>query len=71
MLMIPDEDSIYNGADDNASGTTGILLSAEAIANAPSKPKRSIVFVGFSGEEKGCLVPKLLRTIHRVQSRIV
>ena len=54
----PAKDSIFNGADDNASGTTGILLSAEAIANAPSKPKRSIVFVGFSGEEKGLLGSK-------------
>lgn len=54
----PAKDSIFNGADDNASGTTGILLSAEAIANAPTKPKRSIVFVGFSGEEKGLLGSK-------------
>jgi len=54
----PAKDSIFNGADDNASGTTGILLSAEAIVNAPSKPKRSIVFVGFSGEEKGLLGSK-------------
>lgn len=54
----PAKDSIFNGADDNASGTTGLLLSAEAIANAPSKPKRSIVFVGFSGEEKGLLGSK-------------
>ncbi len=54
----PAKDSIFNGADDNASGTTGILLSAEAIANAPSKPKRSIIFVGFSGEEKGLLGSK-------------
>ena len=54
----PAKDSIFNGADDNASGTTGILLSAEAIANATSKPKRSIVFVGFSGEEKGLLGSK-------------
>ena len=54
----PAKDSIFNGADDNASGTTGILLSAEALVNAPSRPKRSIVFVGFSGEEKGLLGSK-------------
>jgi hypothetical protein len=54
----PAKDSIFNGADDNASGTTGILLSAEAIAQAPTKPKRSIIFVGFSGEEKGLLGSK-------------
>lgn len=52
------KDSIYNGADDNASGTTGMLISAEALANAPAKPKRSIVFVAFSGEEKGLLGSK-------------
>ena len=54
----PTKDSIFNGADDNASGTTGMLLSAEALAHAPIKPKRSIVFVGFSGEEKGLLGSK-------------
>ena len=54
----PAKDSIYNGADDNASGTTGMLIAAEALVNAPTKPKRSIVFVGFSGEEKGLLGSK-------------
>lgn len=54
----PAKDSIFNGADDNASGTTGMMIAAEALANAPNKPKRSIVFVGFSGEEKGLLGSK-------------
>jgi len=54
----PTKDSIYNGADDNASGTTGLLISAEALANAPAKPKRSMMFVAFSGEEKGLLGSK-------------
>lgn len=49
------QDSIYNGADDNASGTTGVLLAAKALALMKQKPKRSIVFVCFSGEEKGLL----------------
>lgn len=44
-------DSIWNGADDDASGTTGVLALAEAFANAPTK--RSIIFVTVSGEEKG------------------
>ena len=48
----PDEDSIYNGADDNASGTTGLIEIARAFSNSP-KPKRSILFIAFSGEEKG------------------
>lgn len=51
-------DSIYNGADDNGSGTAGLLLAAEAMAASPSRPERSIVFVAFSGEEKGLLGSK-------------
>ncbi|MFO7526306.1 MAG: M20/M25/M40 family metallo-hydrolase [Ignavibacteriaceae bacterium] len=47
---------IHNGADDNASGTTGIIELAEAFSK--SKPKRSIVFIGFSGEENGLLGSK-------------
>lgn len=46
-------DSIYNGADDNGSGTSGLLLAAEALASSTVRPSRSIVFVAFSGEEKG------------------
>jgi hypothetical protein len=51
----PEKDSIFNGADDNASGTTGILLMAEGFAKAKERPKRSMIFVTFSGEEKGLL----------------
>jgi hypothetical protein len=46
-------DSIFNGADDNASGTTSILELAQAFAALPVKPARSIIFLGVSGEEKG------------------
>ena len=48
-------DTIYNGADDNASGTTGALLGAEALASVPlaQRPARSVVVIFFSGEEKG------------------
>jgi hypothetical protein len=42
-----------NGADDNASGTTAVLELAEAFASMKTRPKRSIVFLTFSGEEKG------------------
>ncbi len=49
------QDTIYNGADDNASGTTGVLLLAEAFAHFPQPPKRSILFITFSGEEMGLL----------------
>lgn len=51
-------DSIFNGADDNASGTTGLILAAEAIGAMPEKPARSVVFIAFSGEEKGLLGSK-------------
>src|SRR5579883_409466 len=45
--------AIHYGADDNASGTTGVLEIAENLANQNVKPKRSIVFITFSGEEEG------------------
>ncbi len=48
-------DSIYNGADDNASGTAAILEVAEAFASLPVPPRRSLAFVLVSGEEKGLL----------------
>ena len=51
-------DSIFNGADDNASGTTGLLMAAEALASSSVRPPRSVVFVAFSGEEKGLLGSK-------------
>ena len=48
-------DSIYNGADDDASGTTAVLEIAEAFVNARVKPKRSLLFVWHTGEELGLL----------------
>ncbi len=48
-----DGDAIYNGADDDGSGTTGVLAMAEAISHAPVRPRRSILFVWHCGEEKG------------------
>jgi len=47
------EDTICNGADDDGSGTTALLTMAEALAKAPTRPKRSILFVWHAGEEKG------------------
>lgn len=46
-------DAIYNGADDDGSGTTALLSMAEALAKAPKRPKRSVLFVWHAGEEKG------------------
>ncbi|MDB5033180.1 MAG: hypothetical protein JWQ98_421 [Chlorobi bacterium] len=50
-------DTIYNGADDNGSGTTAVMLLAEAFGGlAPGeRPARSILFLAFSGEEEGLL----------------
>ncbi|MDD4602966.1 MAG: M28 family peptidase [Bacteroidales bacterium] len=48
-------DSIFNGADDNASGTSGVLAVAKAFAQIPEKPKRSLLFIAFAGEEIGLL----------------
>ncbi len=47
------EDRICNGADDDGSGTTALLGMAEALAKAPARPKRSVLFVWHCGEEKG------------------
>lgn len=46
-------DSIYNGADDDASGTSAVIEMAEAFAALPTPPARSVMFLLVSGEEKG------------------
>jgi hypothetical protein len=46
-------DSIYNGADDNASGTSAVLELAEAFSLLAPRPKRSLIFLAVSGEEMG------------------
>ena len=46
-------DSINNGADDDGSGSMGVLEVAEAIAAMPVKPKRSTLFIWHTGEEGG------------------
>lgn len=45
-------DTIYNGADDDASGSTAVLELAEAIAKGP-RPKRTVMFAWFGSEEAG------------------
>lgn len=50
-----DEPMIHNGADDNASGTSGLLEIAEKVAANKVQFKRSIVFVAFNAEELGLL----------------
>jgi len=46
-------DSIYNGADDNAAGISTLLGIAKTIKESGLKPGRTIVFAAFSGEESG------------------
>ncbi len=46
-------DSICNGADDDGSGTVAVLELAEAFATAVERPKRSVLFMTVSGEERG------------------
>jgi len=46
-------DQICNGADDDASGTAGIIEAAEAFSMLTIKPRRSMIFLAVSGEEKG------------------
>jgi hypothetical protein len=46
---------IHHGADDNASGTAGMLELARLFASQRPRPKRTIVFIGFGGEEEGLL----------------
>jgi Peptidase family M28 len=48
-------DSIYNGADDNASGVAAMIGVAEALSGMEEKPARSILFLATSGEELGLL----------------
>ena len=48
-------DSIYNGADDDGSGSVGTLEIAEAFAKSGVRPRRSLIFVWHTGEEAGLL----------------
>lgn len=51
----PGEDSIYNGALDNAAGVATMLEAARQFAAQPVRPKRSILFIANTGEERGLL----------------
>lgn len=50
-----DGDDIYNGANDNASGTSAVMQIAEAFGRSDIRPRRGIVFMCFYGEERGLL----------------
>ena len=51
----PDSKAPHNGADDNASGTSALLLAARKLAENPTGLSRDVWFVAFSGEERGVL----------------
>ena len=53
--LAPREGDIHHGADDNASGVAGLLELARMLSTQNSKPRRTIVFIAFSGEEEGLL----------------
>ena len=57
-LGVDGDGDAYNGADDNASGTTAILELAEAFGKSDAKPKDTIVFIAFNAEELGLLGSK-------------
>ena len=48
-------DSIYNGAEDNASGTSAVLTAAEAFVRSGVRTSRSLIFVAFAAEESGLI----------------
>jgi len=48
-------DRIFNGANDDASGVAGVIEAAAALAKMSPRPRRSVVFMAFFGEERGLL----------------
>ena len=51
----PGEDAIYNGAQDNATGVSGLIELARAFAQTRPRPARSLLFVAVTAEESGLL----------------
>jgi Zn-dependent M28 family amino/carboxypeptidase len=53
--LAPRSGEIHHGADDNASGTAGMLELARLFSAQRPRPKRTLIFIAFSGEEEGLL----------------
>lgn len=64
-------DKINNGAMDNAAGIATLLEAARAMANAPTRPKRPILFVALTAEEKGLLGADYLSRFPVVDGKVV
>ena len=56
--LSPNSNAIHHGADDNASGTAGVLELARTFSARRNELRRSVVFIAFSGEESGLLGSK-------------
>ena len=65
-IQAVDGDDIANGADDDASGVTGLIMLARHFGAGP-KPERTLVFVAFTGEEMGTLGSRAFRTYWRLR----
>ena len=53
--LAPREGDIHHGADDNASGTAALIELARRLSSQNPKPRRTIIFIAFSGEEEGLI----------------
>lgn len=62
-------DAIYNGAMDNASGIATMIEVATALKDASEKPRRSILFVAVTGEEKGLLGSRFFANFPTVEAK--
>jgi Peptidase family M28/PA domain len=64
-------DRIYNGAMDNASGIATLIETAATLAKQPARPKRSVLFVAVTGEEKGLLGSRYFATNPTVSAETI
>jgi Zn-dependent M28 family amino/carboxypeptidase len=64
-------DRIYNGAMDNASGVASLIETARGLAERPQRPKRSVLFVAVTAEEKGLLGSRYFANHPTVPARAI